>query len=321
MIQIHKFGFCKFCLFFILLVLTVFFSVSCGKKSKTDFVYKAPIPVEIRCSRQNDGLWKISGGVPVQGVGVFAIEQTFDTRDEYTYIVLRDRSKGTDQVFKIATKGYIELHTVGEHKIMVQRDENKVTLDVATISGFFDFKVYPDSKAVARVEFGQGQPDFVVFSDKRLGIEYQSYIWADDSLSLDSIQSITYRKSYRDRRLIFNWKADVKDNPKPFELPLGDWQNDEKNFTALQQSINQFAPNVRFEREIDSSFVSFMWVALAVGVVCTFLIGFFMNTHLTGGNLGKGFLGLGLLICFIIGDVVCIAILVLDWKFATSIFG
>lgn len=259
---------------FILSCLLLSFSLvaGCGKKSKTSVDFRpAGTPLSFKCSRQADGLWTVSGGIVTQ-VGIISIEQTFDMRDEFTYLVFRDRAKGTDQVFKLATKGYVELHTVGEHKIRVQREENKVLIDVETLSGSFDLNVYPDSEAVARIEFGNGQPDFVFFTDKRLAVEYQSVIWSDDSLPLGAIQSVTFEKGLNARTLVFNWKPNVEVRPQPFQVVLTDIQTAEKNFLALQNAFAEYAPDVKFEQRSSSRGVVSAFILALISLPGTLLL-------------------------------------------------
>lgn len=306
----------------ILLILLLSLALAgCGKKSKTSLTYVPHgVPVAIKCSRQADGLWTLSGGL-ITHVGIFSIEQSFDTRDEFTYLVLRDRAKGTDQVFKLATKGYVKLHTVGEHRIQVERDDNKVVIDVETVSGAFGFDVFPDSEAVARVEFGSGQPDFVLFSDRRLAVEYQSYIWSDDSLPLDSVQSITYRKSFGSRALVFDWKPAAKDHPEPFQVNLTDRLTAEQNFSALQRALAQAAPHVQFKRSTDTQFVAAVWAALAgSGLFTLAMVAAAVYSFRVNGKVGWGCVGLYFTFCSALGCFVLLLILSFDWEVASGVF-
>jgi hypothetical protein len=256
------------------------FSVSCGKKAKTNFAYQPTgIPLSFKCSRQADGLWQISGGA-ITPVGIFAIEQTFDMRDEFTYLVIRDRAKGSDQVFKLGTKGYVELHTIGEHKIRIEREENKIILDVDTVSGSFDFNIYADGEIVTRVEFGNGDPDFLILNSKRLVIEYQGatgIFWNDDSLPLDSLQSVELVRVFGSGGIIFHWKDSVKEGTTPFILNLSSLKDSEKKFSDLQKALADSAPHITFKQTYSN---------LLLYILCGFIAGCFL-TAIPAFKFGK----------------------------------
>ncbi|MGH1395448.1 MAG: hypothetical protein ACRAVC_15655, partial [Trichormus sp.] len=73
----------------------------CGEKDKTTVGWNPTAPVGIYLSREAKGLWKISSNIPlpVKELGVFSIAHQFDVRDDYTYIIIRDKKNGTEQVF------------------------------------------------------------------------------------------------------------------------------------------------------------------------------------------------------------------------------
>jgi hypothetical protein len=85
----------------------------CDGKGSTKLSYSAPIaaPLGISFSIDKDGSWVAAAGIATP-VGTFAIEHTLESRDAFTYIVLRNREKGTDQVFKIGTTGYVDIHAI-----------------------------------------------------------------------------------------------------------------------------------------------------------------------------------------------------------------
>lgn len=309
----------KLTTFLLLLLLLLSLALSgCGGGAKTTGYYKTPfVPVEVKLSRQANGLWTAGGGLATP-VGTFGIEQTFDTRAEFTYLVLRDRARGTDQVFKLATRGYVEFHMVGEHRMRVDRQDNKLTVDVDTLAGSFDFKVYPDSEAVARVEFGDGEPDFVVFNDRRLAVDYQSILWENDWVSLDSVEKVVYRKGYRDRALVFHWKPEVRDQP-PFEVSLGDWPSCEKNFQALHAAVGEFAPHVRFERGLNAPVALTLWVSLGLnGLLALSMLGLTVYNFLTSAKHGWGCLGLFGLCGSLVACAGLLFVMALDWDFVAS---
>jgi hypothetical protein len=290
----------------------------CGKKSRTQVSYRPNnAPLVFSCSRQGDGLWTLSGGVVTQ-VGIFSIDQTFDTRDPYTYIVFRDRTKGTDQVFKLGTRGYVELHTVGEHTIRIEHDEEKTIIDVATVSGSFDLNVYPDSQATTRIEIGQGQPDLVVFTDRRIAVEYNSYIWNDISLPLDSIDNITYRKGMQDRALVFSWKPEVINHPAPFELTLKDSASAEKYFLDLQTALAQVAPHVQFRRSTHGPIGH--WIILGISSI----LGLFGLTvgirNYRRSRIAWGCLSFTIWLGSSYVALLSFTLVVTDWEVASSLF-
>ena len=307
--------------FFFLFVPSIFLVVGCGKKAKTEVTFRPNVlPAIFKCSRQNDGLWMVGGGVVTQ-YGIISLEQTFDTRDEYTYLVLRNRQKGIDQVFKLGVKGYVEIHTLGEHKLRIQRDENKVVVDVETISGTFDINVFPDSQAIARIELGSGQPDLVVFTDKRLTVEYDSVFWKDDSLPLDSIQSISFQKGLYSRSCVFKWKDDVKNQTTPFVLSFSDMKTAEGNFLVLKKTVEENAPHIRFERVTNKgAILSLIFVAVFFGVILGASI-LMTVTSIKDGRTGKAVFGCFLCLVTFFGFVAPLLFLAGDADAVLSFFG
>lgn len=303
--------------FFFLLFLISF--AGCGKRSKTELTYRPPVaPLQFHCSRQSGGLWKIGGGAVTQA-GIFGVEQTFDMRDEFTYLILRDRKEGTDQVFKIATKGYVELHTKGEHKLRVQREENKVVVDVETLAGSFDFKVFPDSEAVARVVLGRFQPDLVVFTDRRLAIEYGSIFQADEYLSLDAIQSVTYQKGFNTRTLIFNWKPGIQSQSHPFAVALAERGNADQHAQALRQALSEFAPEVSFNHSRDKMVATVLWAWFGLGGIAMVVSVLVMKLARDEKRTGKGCLGMLLFGGGLVVGATALIILMIDWETAINI--
>jgi hypothetical protein len=271
-------------------------------------------------SREGDGLWKASGGFVTQ-YGVFAIAQSFDTRDQFTYLILRDRAKGTDQVFKLATKGYVELHTIGEHRIRLEREENKLIVDVETTSGTIAFDVYPDSQAVTRIELGHDQPDFVFFTDKRLAVEYDSYIWSDASIQLDSIQTVTYQKTFGNRSLIFDLKPEITDHPpQPFVVKLTDIPTADKNVLALESALAQFAPKVTLQRTIITTYAQFLWLLVFLTGAVMIGAGTVVIYNSFRKKLGWTLLALLPFCGFALIVVLLSIILNIDWEVAHAAF-
>ena len=262
----------------ILVFLTPILFSSCGKKDKTRITFQPNVaPLAFSFTRKEEGLWSAGTGIATP-YGIFMIEQEFDRREDFTYIVFRDRAKGIDQVFKVGSKGYIELHTLGEHKLRLQREENKIVIDDEAITGTITVEIYPDSQAVAKIEFTDG-PDVVLFSDKRLKVEYNSLLWSDDALLLDSIQSVTCEKGMNYRMLTFNWKQTIKDKTVPLTVMLLPKGNIEQDILSLQSAFNQVAPHVEFKRTYNRGGVI---LGLIITIVC--FLGLFFSVPLWRRN-------------------------------------
>lgn len=110
----------------------------CGTKGSTKFSYSPPIaPFGISFSIDENKNVSVAAGIATP-VGTFSIEQGFPQRQDLNYIVFRNRRRGEDQVFKIASDGHVDLHAVGEHNFRVSREGQAFVVDVETISGRID---------------------------------------------------------------------------------------------------------------------------------------------------------------------------------------
>lgn len=288
--------------------------VGCGGKGSTTVTYRpSQLPLEIRLKQEDGGLWTVSGGL-VTPAGVFAIEQQFDMREQFTYIVLRDQSKGTDQVFKVGATGYVELHTTGEHKLRIKREDKKIIVDVDTLSGTIDVLVFPESSAIGRIDFGQDDPDIVVFDDRRLVIEYPSIFSSSDSLNLDAIQSVTLRRTLHHKSVVFTWKSATEH--EPLELSLADQANADRNFSELQSTLKAIAPGVRFERQTPASgtIVALLCTVLVVGIT-----GLGVGLLRSGGVL-KGCLGTLVVVVFGLTSACSLIYLLSDLEVVMALF-
>ncbi|MDJ0737587.1 MAG: hypothetical protein QNJ47_26595 [Nostocaceae cyanobacterium] len=238
----------------------------CGQKDKTTVGWKPVSPISISLSREAKGLWKFSANIPlpVKTLGVFSIDHQFDVRDEYTYIIIRDRKNGTEQVFQLGVnKGKVKLHITGEHNLTLQPEEdNKIIIDNEVISGKITIEIYPDGQKLAGILFENGT-EFVFLSDNRLHIEYASLINSikreelppdttslfqnDHSISLESLEKVTFTRDLGISQLKFDWKTEIKANQEPLiiELPKKSKLTIAK-IEELKNAITTFAPKVQF---------------------------------------------------------------------------
>ncbi|MDF5718330.1 MAG: hypothetical protein PUP93_31810 [Rhizonema sp. NSF051] len=228
--------------------------------------------------REVKGLWKfsVSAPLPIDNLGVFSIDHEFDFRDDYTYIIIRNRKNGTEQVFKLGIdKGKVKLHLTGTHDLTLQPEkDNKIIVDDDALSGSMTILIYPNGQKLADVPFEDG-PEFVFLTDNRLHIEYPSLSHSirderlnldisslfrqDDSISLNSVEKVTFKRDLYVCQLIFNWKPEIKANQQPLviELPKKG-KSTIKNIQELQKTLAILAPKVQFTSDYSNpNMVSF----------------------------------------------------------------
>lgn len=205
--------------------------------------YQSPIPLGITLSKSPDGDWTVAAGIATP-VGTFGIEHTFVAEGGYSYLVLRDRKKGTDQVFKMAADGYLTAHAVGDHWIRMSRDGRKWVLDIDTIEGTLDIKVYPNSSEIAHVVFSKDEPTLSVSTDQKLTIKRPGWFGSKEEISLDSLSSVEWEKSEFDapRILRFNWKHKVAQ--EPLVIPIAATAKVDGDASILRSAIGQISPGV-----------------------------------------------------------------------------
>jgi len=216
----------------------------CGGKGTTRLAYQPHgAPIQITFQSNKDGSWTVGGGI-VTPVGTFLIEHTTAARDEFTYIVMRDRKKGTDEVFKIGNTGYVEVHTVGEHKLRVYRDGNRVIIDTETINGSITVNVYPSSTALARADFGPEAPDVIVTSDAKLIVEHPSIWRRNQHVPLASVKAIELQRQVLSShyRLRVEWKDGIK--AEPLDISFGSSDSADTEFQTMKAGIAKVAPHV-----------------------------------------------------------------------------
>lgn len=247
-----------------------FLLAGCGGKGSTKLSYQAPaaLPLGISFTLDKDGSWILAAGIATP-MGTFSIEHTFASRDEFTYIVLRNREKGTDQVFKIGITGYVDVHAIGEHRLRMQRDGNRWIIDTQTISGTLTIKVYPSNAAIARVDFGEYDPEFVVTTDRKLIIEYPSSWSSPQSIPLDSVQAITLIEGsvVLDQSLSITWKRDIHDDP--IKINIVNKTDSDMNFASLSKSIGTITPHVSCNK---NTYYSDLFI-LSILIIMSFFVG------------------------------------------------
>jgi hypothetical protein len=169
----------------------------CGGKGSTKLTYGLPAaPLQFSIAMDKDGICTVGGGI-VSSVGTFAIEHSFPTREELTYIIIRNRTRGTDTVFKISESGFVDLHAVGDHTFRMHREDNNFYFDITSEWGTLDFKAYPSQTAIARVDFGEQHPDAVVTNDRKLILEYPSIFKSSDTIYLDTMIQLSSGRAGR----------------------------------------------------------------------------------------------------------------------------
>ncbi|MEH2156584.1 hypothetical protein [Nostoc sp.] len=280
--------------FFLLLSLTLV--SGCGEHDRTTLKWHPAAPIGIALKREAKGLWNFSTSVPlpIDNLGVFSIDHEFDFRDDYTYIIIRNQKKGTEQVFKLGVdKGKVKLHLTGTHDLTLQPEkDNKIIVDDDALSGTMTVQIYQNGQKLANISFENGT-EFVFLTDNRLHIEYPSLYHAiqherfnidsssifrkDDSISLNSVEKVTFKRDMQVCQLIFDWKPEIKANQQPLliELPKKG-KSTIKNIQELQNTLTILAPKVQFNNDYSSpNAVSFSICVL--GYLLLFVLTFYYS--------------------------------------------
>jgi hypothetical protein len=232
-------------------------------------------------------------------------------RQDWTYIVIRNRQKGIDQVFHVSCRGYVELDLSGEHKLMLHNEgDNKFVIEDVSLDPI-KITFYPEGEERANVPIEKG-PAFIFLTDRRLHVEYPSlshlglngsgilnslHMKKDDALSLDSVSSIVFIRDFQISQLVFNWKAAplVGQGPLVIELP--------REGTALlnemasfQNALKTQAQGVTFENRVVKRANWYLRVAAGCGVLLLLL---FVLTIAKAKKKGFGFVVKMILLMFL----------------------
>jgi hypothetical protein len=237
----------------ILLPLAVFaastFCVSitgCGKsRGTTKLTYSPPAaPLALSFTSDSQGNWTVAAGIATP-LGTFSIEHQFARQPENTYIVFRDRKKGTDQVFALSTKTYVEIYTKGEHRLLIHREENKFIIDAETISGTITAKLHNLDSYVGRITWDSADyPDLVITYERLLVVDNTVLGKDATHVSLDSVKRIDLVGSMFQYALVVNWKDGIQNEPAWLAYPNDDAAR--VKFAMLQDTIKSVAPDVTF---------------------------------------------------------------------------
>lgn len=227
------------------------------------------LPIRVSLTIDQDGVWSCGAGLWTP-VGTFSIGREFGSDRRASYVIIRDRSRGTDQVFRLSAAESLRIYAVGEHTIMLQpqRDRNKWVVETASSSGSLDFEIVYAAREIAFADCGGSNPRFGITSDRRICYEPSGWFSQDREFSVDSIRSITYYKNVGIREIRIDWKEPISD--QPFIVSLSDDEMLDPGIDQLEQAINKIDKNVVFERE--SGYWWSVPVFAIVGFTCALII-------------------------------------------------
>jgi hypothetical protein len=216
-------------------------------------------------------------------------------------------------------KGKVKLHIVGEHNLTLQPEaNNKIVIDNEVRSGKMTIEIYPDGQKLGGVIFENGT-EFVFLSDQRLHIEYGSLANSikrekfpdlpslfknDNSISLESLEQVTFKRDLGVSQLKLDWKPEIRANQEALVIELPKKRKSLiANIRELESNFKTLAPKISFTTETPP--VRF-WFFVAIESICISLIIY------CGVNKG-GFLKFLLLcLCFIICVVYALITLASD---------
>lgn len=214
--------------------------------STTRVSYQTPVaPLGISLARNADGDWTVAAGIATS-VGMFGIEHTFVAEGGYAYLVIRDRKKGTDQVFKMATDGYLTAHAVGDHYIRMSREGKKWVIDIDTVEGTLDIKVYPNSSEIAHIVFSSAEPTITVSTDQTLTIKPPGWFTSKQKVSLDSVAQVEWSKSLLCGPTELRLKYKDKVAESPTVIPVVHSAKVDGDYAILKGAVKEINPDIKF---------------------------------------------------------------------------
>lgn len=246
-------------------------TLGCGGKGSTSFSYSTPGPVGITFAVDGGGNANVSGGFATL-LGRFSVNHSFSKRSDYSYIILRDRNRGTDQVFKISKTGYLEVKTSGEHVIRVEQADDAFVLDIQQISGTFEVTAYPSDTTIARIDFGPYDPDIVVTKNRNIIVEHWNVFRSNQTISIDSLKSVQLNEQSvgtGPATLVFNWKDTVEGEPIEVSIQNSDEVKD--NFAMLRSATRQVSYGVDFNEGASHAILIFLLICPGIPIAMILL--------------------------------------------------
>ncbi len=185
----------------------------------------------ISCS----GSAKLTGSFPLAGF--------VPKLPHLTYVIFRNAPRNLDQVVTIDALGdFIEQRGAVRQTEQHRPHENVHVIDVADINNPVVVEVVPKSVEVLHLTFGKDEPALVLYSDRRLMIDYPSFFSINDRFALADLRSVRLEKPMLN---VGKTKARfVRRDGKEIEVPYADPDQAERAYEELWPVLRAMAPSL-----------------------------------------------------------------------------
>jgi hypothetical protein len=177
-----------------------------------------------------------------KAAGTFPIAGFIPKLPHLTYVIFRNTPRNVDQVVIIDALGdFIERRGSVQQTEGHRPGENVHVIDVADVHNPVVVEVVPKSVAVLRLTFGKEEPAVVLYSDRRLMIDYPSFFSINDRFTLSELRSVHLEKPF----LVGQTKARfVLRGGKEVEVAYADPGQAERAYEELWPVLRAMAPSL-----------------------------------------------------------------------------
>jgi hypothetical protein len=191
----------------------------------------------------NDKGGTISCSGSAKPAGTFPLAGFIPKLPHITYVIFRDTPRNQDHVVTVDALGdFVEQRGAVRQTEGHRPHENVHVIDVADINNPVVVEVIPKSVEVLRLTFGKDEAALVLYSDRRLMIDYPSFFSINDRLTLSELRSVRLEKPMFQ---VGKTKARfVRTNGKEIEVPYANPDQAEHAYEELWPVLRAMAPGL-----------------------------------------------------------------------------
>jgi hypothetical protein len=180
------------------------------------------------------GSAKFAGAFPLGG---------FDPKlPHVTYVIFRNRARNSDQVVAIDAVGdFTQRRGAVTHTESYQIGDNVKVIEVEDAQSPVYVEVKPQTVEVLRLKCGPKEPSIVLYSDRRLMIDYPAMFTINDRFQLSELRSVRLEKAF----VIGQTQARfVRTNGKEVVVEYANTEQAEHAYEELWPALKAMAPHI-----------------------------------------------------------------------------
>jgi hypothetical protein len=198
-------------------------------------------------------------------VGAFPLGGFDPKLPHVTYVIFRNRARNSDQVVVIDAVGdFVQRRGAVAHTESWQIGDNVKEIDVEDAHSPVQVEVIPKTVEVLRLKCGPNEPSIVLYSDRRLMIDYPALFSINDRFQLSDLRSVRLEKAF----VLGNTQARfVRKDGKEVLVEYANADQAEHAYEELWPALKAMAPHVDCGTERNWKILA---AAIGIGVIVLF---------------------------------------------------